>query len=605
MDTLIKREELQGFTSNLPFFSEQITDVLMSVLRLNKINEIYSNSYTKDPILFIESVFEALNIHVTYHKEEIKNIPFEGAFITVSNHPYGGIDGLILLYLLLKVRPDFKVMANFLLKRIMPISEKIMAVNPFEDVNGSSYTGIKQSLSHLKKGYPLGIFPAGEVSTYHKNTRNITDKVWNPNVIKLIKRAEVPVLPIYFEGNNSLMFHLFGMINPKFRSAKLPSELLNKKNKGIKVVIGKAISVEEQHKIEDLSQFGRYIRTRTYALASNFKVKSFFHTPALTFPKEPETIIKETPKVCILNELRALRKQHRLFEINNFEAFCAPAFKMPNLLNEIGRQREITFRKVGEGTNKSSDLDEYDVYYHHLFLWDKTHDKLVGAYRIGAGDEIMSMYGKKGFYINSLFKLKEGFYPVLTQSLELGRSFITAEYQQKLLPLFLLWKGILYYLIKNNQYRYLIGPVSISNEYSNFSKQLIIEFIKSSYYDFKMATHVKPRHQFNPVLKDIDLSTILSLTKDDVLKLDKYIKEIDQRNMPVPILLKKYLKQNAKIIGFNLDPKFNNCLDGLMVLDLYDVPEEVINSLSEEIQDKDLLKFLKKKKEQNKETINV
>ncbi len=596
MKTLIKKEELQGFTSNVPFFSESLCDVLMSVLKLNRINEVYSNSYTNDPLVFIESVFFELKIKISFNQEELENIPLEGAFITVSNHPYGGIDGLILLYLLLKKRPDFKVMANFLLKRILPISDKVLAVNPFDNVNVSSYVGVKESLMHLKKGYPLGVFPAGEVSTFNKDSKTITDKVWNPNIIKLIKKVEVPILPIYFEGNNSLMFHLFGLINPKLRSAKLPSELLNKKNKEIKVVIGKPISLKDQQQIENIAQFGRYIRTRTYALDTNFKVKKFFHTQALNFPQKPQQIVEETPKLSILNEIIELRNQYQLFEINNFEAFCAPAFKIPNILNEIGRHREITFRKIGEGTNKSVDLDEYDVYYHHLFLWDKTNEKLVGSYRIGAGAEIMSSYGRKGFYLNSLFKLKEEFYPILNQSLELGRSFIVEDYQQKLLPLFLLWKGILYYLIKNKQYRYLIGPVSISNEYSTFSKQLIIEFIKSNYYDYKLSRYIKPRHQFTPVLKDIDLSTILNLTKDDISKLDKYVKDIDQRNMPVPILLKKYLKQNAKIIGFNLDPKFNNCLDGFMVLDLCDVPEDVIYSLSDEIQDKELVSFLKQRK---------
>lgn len=245
MNTLIKKEELQGFTSNVPFFSEPLSEVLMSVLKLNKINEVYSNSYSNDPLVFIESVFLELKISISFNQEELNNIPIEGAFITVSNHPYGGVDGLILLYLLLKKRPDFKVMANFLLKRILPINDKVLAVNPFDNVEVSSFVGVKESLIHLKKGCPLGVFPAGEVSTFNKNSKTITDKVWNPNIIKLIKKVEVPILPIYFEGNNSLMFHLFGLINPKLRFAKLPSELLNKKNKEIKVVIGKPISVRD------------------------------------------------------------------------------------------------------------------------------------------------------------------------------------------------------------------------------------------------------------------------------------------------------------------------------------------------------------------------
>lgn len=599
METLIKKEEIKEITSNIPFFSEQLTELVMSVFKLNKINQIYSNSYNNDTLKFIEAVFTELNIKIIYNKEDLNNIPLTGSFISISNHPYGGLDGLILLYLILQKRPDFKVMANYLLKRIAPLNDKIFAVNPFEDIKQSSFKGVKESLLHLKSGCPLGIFPAGEVSSYHKNTKSITDKAWNSNIIKLIQKVEVPIVPIYFEGNNSLLFHLLGIINPKLRSAKLPSELLNKRNKEIKVIIGKPITVKHQQQVEDVAQFGRYIRIRTYALATDFKVKNFFNRPALQFPKQAEKVIEPVDRAILLKEINLIRDQYQLFEINNYEAFCAPSLKIPNMLAEIGRQRENTFRKVGEGTNKKCDIDEYDIYYNHLFLWDKINNQLVGAYRIGAGDEIMALYGKRGFYLNSLFKLKDDFNPILNQSLELGRSFIVPEYQQKMHPLFLLWKGILYYLIKNNQYRYLIGPVSISNEYSDFSKQLIIEFIKCNYYDYKLSKMVKPKHEFTPQLKDIDLSTILRLTKDDISKLDQYVREIDQRNIPVPVLLKKYLKQNAKIIGFNLDPKFNNCLDGLMVLDLCNVPEGMIYSLAEEIEDKELLSFYQQKKEKS------
>lgn len=596
MDTLIKKEELNEVTSNIPVFSEQLNDLLMSVLKLNRINEVYSNCYKKDTINFIETVLNELKVTINYNECELENIPKDGAFITISNHPYGGLDGLILLLLILKNRPDFKVMANYLLKRIEPLNNKILAVNPFENTNKSSFQGMKASLMHLKNNQPIGIFPAGEVSTYHKDSKIVTDKLWSTDAIKLIKKVEVPVVPIYFEGNNSLLFHLFGLINPKLRSVKLPSELLNKKNKAVKVIIGKPISIKDQQQIDDINLFGRYLRTRTYALNSEISLKKFYKTPALSFPKKPETIAPILSKEIIKTELSSLEENHLLFEISNYKAYCAPALKIPNILNQIGILRELTFRKVGEGTNKSLDLDEYDLYYNHLFIWDKIEEKIVGAYRIGKGDDILRSYGKKGFYLNTLFKLKNPFKSILKESLELGRSFIQPEYQQKALPLFLLWKGILYYLLKNPQFRYLIGPVSISNQYSNFSKQLIIEFIKSNYYDYNLGAFVKPRHEFNPQLKDdLDISTILSLTKNDISKLDKYVKEIDQRNLPVPVLLKKYMKQNAKIIGFNLDPKFNNCLDGLMVLDLYQVPESIIKSLSDEIQDIDILQFLDRK----------
>lgn len=596
MDTLIKKEEVKEVASNIPLFSEQITEVLMNLFRLNKINQIYSNCYNHDAIHFIESVLSELKVNIDFNEEELDNIPLEGAFISVSNHPYGGLDGLILLLLILKKRPDFRVMANYLLKRIEPINDKIIPVNPFDHISKSNFKGMKEALTHIKNGLPLGIFPSGEVSTYTKNSKGVTDKIWSKDIVKLIKKAEVPVLPIYFEGTNSLLFHFFGFINPLFRSAKLPSELFNKKNKPIKVIIGAPISVDDQKQFENTGQFGRYLRTRTYALGSTIEVKKFYKNPALNFPRKPKQISSFRPIYKINRELDKIREHHLLFEINNYEAFCAPSFKIPNILHQIGVLREITFRNVGEGTNKNIDLDEYDLYYKHLFLWDKENDRIVGSYRIGSGDEILEKYGKKGFYTNTLFKLNDKLQPVLNESLELGRSFIVPQYQQKRLPLFLLWKGILYYLLKNPQYRYLIGPVSISNQYSDFSKQLIIEFIKSNYYDYDLAALVQPRHEFNPNLKDdLDLSTILSLTKNDISRLDKYIKEIDNSNLPIPVLLKKYIKQNAKIIGFNLDPKFNNCLDGLMVLDLHQVPEKLIYSLSEEFKDKMILSFRNRK----------
>ena len=596
METLVKKEELKKVLAQIPFLPTSLAEAMMKVLKLDQINQLYTSCYTNDTLAFIEAIFHELHIRFDCSESDLEHIPAEGPFIAISNHPYGGLDGLILLYLILKKRPDFKLMANFLLKRVKPLEDRILAVNPFEDVVQSSLKGLKESFAHISGGAPLGIFPAGEVSTYHRHKKTVTDKIWSPSVIKFIKKARVPIVPVYFDGSNSLAFHLLGIINPKLRSVRLPSELFNKKNKAIKIRIGKAIPIKEQEKINSNAQFGRYLRTRTYALASNIEIKKYYKTPALQFPEKAQDIIPPVDPEKLQAEIAAIAGEHKLFQIKHYEAYCAPSFKIPHLLNEIGRLREVTFRKVGEGTHKSCDLDEYDLYYNHLFLWDKEAEKLVGAYRIGEGKEIIHTYGKKGFYTNSLFKFKKRFNKILRQSLELGRSFIIPEYQQKALPLFLLWKGILYFLIKNSDYKYLIGPVSISNEYSDFSRQLIVEFIRSNHFDHKTARQIRPRHRFNPDLKDLDFSSIIELTKDNISRLDTYIREIDERNLSVPVLLKKYVKQNAKIIGFNLDPKFSDCLDGLILLNLREVPEDIINSLSEEIEDKELLQVFQRKK---------
>ncbi|MBN1131613.1 MAG: lysophospholipid acyltransferase family protein [Bacteroidales bacterium] len=563
--------------------------VLMMLLRINKINKLYEEISDQQGTGFIDELIRRLKLDFEVREEELKRIPREGPFITVSNHPFGGIDGLLLVKIVTMVRPDIKVLANFLLQRIKPVSDYILPVNPFEDRKdaASSIAGVKLSLQHLNQGNVLGIFPAGEVSSYNEDSYGISDREWQYPAIKMIKKARVPVVPIYFQGSNSRMFHLLGLIHPSLRTAKLPSEIFNKKHKKIRIRIGNPISVKDQDAIVDVSRYGRYLRAKTYALGSAIEVKKFFN-PRLNRTSRIEPIIEPVEKQLILKEIETVREEHRLFSSSNYEVFCTPSVEIPHIMNELGRLREITFRAVGEGTNKSMDIDEYDLYYHQLFVWDSDEQKIVGAYRVGKGREIIEMYGVKGFYIQSLFRLSHRFVPILKQSLELGRSFIVEEYQRKPMPLFLLWKGILYFLLKHAEYRYLVGPVSISNQFSQFSKGLIISYIRKHYFNKELSKYVRPRTRYNVPGFNVDEDIILENT-DEINKFDRFIKDIEPSDFTMPILLKRYLKINGKIIGFNMDPKFNNALDGLLILDLFDVPIETISSLSREIEDSSIL----------------
>jgi putative hemolysin len=487
---------------------------------------------------------------------------------------------------MLEKEPNFRIIANFLLHRIAPLKPFIMPVNPFEnhkDVK-SSVIGIKETLRHLSDGKPLGMFPAGEVSTY-KDGKLVVDKPWEEGAIKVIRKAQVPVIPIYFHAKNSRLFYFLSKINDTLRTAKLPSELHTQKDRVIKVRIGKPISVAEQNEYQDIEAYGEFLRKKTYMLSNAFEEESKINLPKLSLPKSPKQIAKPANHEQILEEMAFLKKgDYRLLQSKNYEVFFVTADKIPNILHEIGRLREITFREVGEGTNESLDLDPYDKYYHHMFLWDEDAQCIAGAYRMGLGSHIYPKHGIDGFYLHELFRFEPELYDMMSKSIEMGRAFIIKEYQQKPMPLFLLWKGIVHTTLHYPEHKYLIGGVSISNQFSEFSKSLMIEFMKSHYYDPYIAQYVHPKKEFKVKLKDADKDFVFNETESDLNKFDKIIDELEPGTLRLPVLIKKYIKQNARVVAFNVDPLFNNAVDGLMYIRISDIPESTMKPVMEEFQ---------------------
>lgn len=302
--------------------------------------------------------------------------------------------------------------------------------------------------------------------------------------------------------------------------------------------------------------------------------------------KKPKEIISETPQELVEAEIKALKETQDalLFRNNNYECYFGKAVEIPNILREIGRLRELTFRKIGEGTNLEIDLDRYDVHYHHLFLWDEDAKKIVGAYRMAMGREVYEQFGVDGFYINELFHFEPELHPFFKKCIEMGRAFVIPEYQQKPMPLFLLWRGIVHITLRNPGQKFIIGSVSISNQFSDFSKSLMIEFMKSHYYDPYVAQYVRAKNEFKIKLKDADKEFFFDEAEADLNKFDKLIDEIEPNVLRLPVLIKKYIKQNARVIGFNVDPKFNDAIDGLMYIRISDLPEDTVKPVLEELQ---------------------
>lgn len=548
-----------------------------------RMQHLYDELKNLQGLAFIDVLLKEMHLELKFEGQGLDRIPAEGPFLVVANHPFGILDGLVLISLIARQRPDFRIVAQAVNEQEHPAREFYLnaRLDEFHPDRHAELHGVSTVLRHVREGHPLGIFPSGEVSRFHPQQRKVTDHAWRREVIRLIQFLEVPVIPVHFKGANSVLFQLMSLIHPALSTAAIPSETLKKRNAHLHVSVGSPISPRDYEHLSNTDQLGRYLRARLYALGSNLRVSPFFHLPKPTLSKQqgPRELAAPQPQEDLLAEIQRLGQEHLVCHQQAFEVYQATAREIPTVLQEIGRLRELTFREVGEGTNRARDLDEYDLHYRHLFLWDKEQQQLAGAYRLGLGQEIFLTFGKKGFYTHTLFKMKKGFHPYLRRSIELGRSFILPPYQRQRLSLYLLWKGIYTFLAQHPHYHYLLGPVSISNDYSALSRSFIVAFIQKHYFDEELATLIKARKPFRLQRNKLDIEGLLEGTSNDLKRVDAVISDIEPRHFRLPILLKKYIKQNARILAFNLDPKFNHALDGFMILDVRDLPEATIQGM--------------------------
>ncbi|MBQ0152722.1 MAG: lysophospholipid acyltransferase family protein [Chryseobacterium sp.] len=578
------------------FLKNPVASAVMSIAKINEVNKLYDKIKDKQGKDFFDSFVRERNLSYVAFTEDLAKIPKTGPFILVSNHPLGAIDGILMCKILTEVRPDFKVMGNFLLEKIVPMEPFVISVNPFERKKEaySSASGMRGTLKHLQNGGCVGIFPAGEVSNKNNEYNEILDRDWEKPALKLIKAAKVPVVPMYFHAKNSTLFYQISKLHPNLQTLMLPAEMMNDREKPIRVRIGKPITVKTMDEMETIEELGEFLKRKVYMMKSYYdKRKSLSQVfnlqnlsvkfPLLREENIVQNIIEETPTEDIASDIDKLRGTDKmLFTNGNYEIYFATYDQIPSVMREIGRQRELTFRAVGEGSNLPFDLDEYDKHYHHLFLWDSAAQKLAGAYRMALGKEVMKKYGVKGFYTSSLFEFEQDIHPFFKKVIEMGRAYICEEYQQKPLPLFLLWRGIVHVCLRNPDHKFLMGGVSISNKFSEFSKSLMIEFMRSNYYDSAVAQYITPKNEYKVRLRDRDKNLFFDEMESDLNKLDKIIDDLEPE-LRLPVLIKKYIKQNARVIAFNVDPNFNDAIDGLMYIRISDIPESTIKPVLEEM----------------------
>jgi putative hemolysin len=551
--------------------SAAVAGAVENVLSLGRLDSVYRDIGAKDETKgFIDESLQKLKIHYDVSENDLAAVPATGPLVVVANHPFGGMEGLILGALLLRVRPDVKIMANYLLGRIPELRDLLLCVDPFGTRAATMRNArpLKEALKWLQGGHALAVFPAGSVSHLHVRERKVIDPEWNTTIARLVHKAQAYALPVFFDGANSLFFQLAGMIHPKLRTALLPHELLNKGKKSIRIRIGSVIPFRKMETLDDEKLTG-YLRMRTYALKHRCLEAArgtAMNADRLSVLRPVVSGAAEPAMIC--REVDSLPSRQLLLESEGFAVFYAKAHQIPNLLFEIGRLREVTFRKVGEGTGRPVDLGRFDLYYTHLFVWSTKTREIVGAYRLGQVDLILGRFGKRGLYTHTLFDFNQGFLQHVYRGIELGRSFVREEYQRLYSPLLLLWKGIARFVALNPRYTILFGPVTISDAYSDLSRQLIVSYMTVNHYAPDLARFIRPRKPpKNRSLKRLGLEDY-SRMPTDIDDLSALVADIEADRKGVPVLLKQYVKLGGRLMGFNIDSSFGNGLDGLIMVDL-------------------------------------
>jgi len=510
---------------------------------------------------FLDSALATLGVRCELDPRRLAQVSATGPLVVVANHPFGGVEGMALAQALRQRRPDLRILANHLLGRIPELDPLMIHVNPFAGGAAvrQNHTPLRQALAWLKGGGALLVFPAGTVSHWHLRARAVTDPPWQPTVSWLVRRSQATVLPVFVAGRNSAGFQLAGLISPRLRTALLVRELLRSRQRVLRAECGRPIGAAELDGLADDAERTAWLRLKVYALARRPAARTHAAHPAVAAGAALQSLAAQVAglptSACLLTQ-------------GDYAVYLTTAAQIPGVLQEIGRQRELTFRAAGEGSGKALDLDDFDRHYLHLWLWDHAQGRLAGAYRLAPIDRVLAERGERGLYVASLFRFRRGALQALGPALELGRSFVACDYQRDFQPLLLLWQGIGRYLVANPQYTKLLGPVSIARTYSDQSRGLMAHYLSRYCASPELAGAVRGNYRpSRPALSGLGDATVARLLQD-VEAVASLVSAIEDDGKGLPVLLRHYLKLNGQVLAWNVDRAFGDVLDALLLVDL-------------------------------------
>jgi putative hemolysin len=522
---------------------------------------------------FAARLLECMDIRFTIRDGDLARIPTRGPSILVANHPYGIVEGLILMVALERIRPDFKLLANSWLGWIEELRHQLILVNPFDScaARADNRAPLRTAIASLAEGNLLAVFPAGEVAHVDWKERSITDPAWKTTGARLALRVRCPVVPAFFEGANSLPFQVVGLLHAGLRTVSLAREFFKMRGKTIRLHIGSAIPYATLARYSDAMNATAYMRHRTFFLANRSKPT----TIAARRDAQVPVILQPGTVRRLSEEVAGLPAECELTGDRDFSVYLVRTPQIFWMLKEIGRCRELTFRAAGEGSGVEADLDHYDQYYQHLFLWHKADRRLAGAYRLAVTSDVLPKFGISGLYTSTLFRYHPSFFERTGPAVELGRSFVIPEYQRNYAALLLLWKGITRAVRRRPEAPALFGAVSISADYSKVSRTLMAAYL-SGRVAHELAQLVAPRSRFHSMAAgDSQIGQFAAATAN-IEDLSSSIADIELDGKGVPVLVRQYLKAGGRVLGFHVDANFSSTLDALMLADLRMAPQALL-----------------------------
>jgi putative hemolysin len=540
-------------------------NLLDKLLAIDKLDALYTeldlHGLAKHE--FAERLLHGLNINVQGLAEFQSRIPKQGPLVLASNHPFGGIEGVLLAWAIHQVRPDIKVMANRGLRIFPELSDFFIFANPLASNDPQNGPAIRACLKHLNNGGALLVFPAGRVSYYHGATKRIADHPWNRLVASLQQRSQASVVPVFVSGFNSRWFYRLGRIYYRLRMLMLPRELLNKRHASIHITAGFPVSAKDMSAAGTSEQHTLLLRQQCYLQDPSY-IKPWPADPV----SQLKPLLPATDPALILSEIRALAPQQCLLEHKGLSVYYGYQHQLVNTVTEIARLRELVFRQHNEGSGEPLDTDRFDATYTHLFVVNMRSGQIIGAYRMGQTDKLLADGNLENLYLHKMFNFGPDFINRQQPCLEMGRSFLIPEYQRSFQGLYLLWRGIGAFVCQFPHYRTLYGTVSISKLYDPRSVALIQQAMVTPTQTVSPRTHFA--YTLPPEVQDF-------CTQQGIRpNLAALLKSLEADGKDVPILLKHYEKLGATFHCLGIDSSFNDTPGLLLSVDLPSAPEKLL-----------------------------